>query len=315
MQKTATLIIILFLITGLLFPVTSGSGRLRGLVLDESTAAPLAGVTVKLYSVTGRAFHKPFPHTGEDGKWKAFSVRGGEWYIDFSHPGYVTQKITYPIDTRPGSKTPLIKILLKKIGGLTSGNIIPEEIGKAVSLYKEGKFHEALRKFDKISETGSASESAALMYKFIGNCYAGLKDEQKAIAAYEKALPKFPEDWDLILSIGNAYMNAGNQAKALEYFNRIPFDKIDNCDTLYNIGIIHYNRGEHGEALKYLKKTTVLNNTFAEGFFRLGMTYTALNEIKKAILALQRFMLLAPDSPDYQAARTITDAFSDQPRH
>ena len=303
--------ILILIITGCLLPqATSGRGRMRGIVLEESSGDPLEGVTVKLYSTRGRSFHKPFPITGKDGKWKAFSIMGGNWYIDFTKPGYETKKITFYVDTRPGGKKPVIEILLRKMEGAALENNILKEIGKAAKLYNENKFRESLEEFSMILEKHSENEAIEIVYKFIGNCYAGLQDYPAAIAAYEKALNRFPQDTELIICIGNAYMNSGLQEEALGYFKKIPFDKIVNVDTLYNIGIIHYNKGDYLEAVKYLKKAVEINNEFAEGFFRLGMTYTALNRIKDAVQALKKFMGLAPQSPDYQTAKAITDAFS-----
>jgi cytochrome c-type biogenesis protein CcmH/NrfG len=53
-----------------------------------------------------------------------------------------------------------------------------------------------------------------------------------------------------------------------------------------------------------------IDGDFAEGYYQLGMSHTALNQIPEALEALKRFMELAPDSPDYGTAKAIVDAFS-----
>ena len=83
-----------------------------------------------------------------------------------------------------------------------------------------------------------------------------------------------------------------------------------NIDTLYNIGVFHYNNGNYAEAVKYFKRAVELNEEFAEGFYRLGMTYLALSENEKAVAILKKFMRLAPGSADYRTAKAIVDAFS-----
>ena len=94
------------------------------------------------------------------------------------------------------------------------------------------------------------------------------------------------------------------------WFNKVPFDELDNINTLYNIGVIFYNKAKYDEAVKYFKKSTEINNEFADGFYQLGMTYTAQNKIPEALAALKRFMELDPESPNYQTAKAIVEAFS-----
>ena len=307
-------ILSLFVSSGLPAQGVSGRGKLRGIVFAEDTGEPLAGVTVQLYSLRARAYLKPFPKTGRDGKWKAYFIQGGTWNIDFIKPGYETKKITFEVDTRPGSKRPLINIRLRKTAGPALRSDIVKEIEIGTNFFKEGKFAGALQKFKEIVQNYQESSGVEIVYKLIGNCYAGLKDYPRAIAAYEKALQKFPAEPELIISIGNAYTNSGKLDRALEYFSKLPFEKIDNQDTLYNMGIIYYNGGKYRQAVQYFKKAVQIDDKFAEAFFRLGMSYTAYDKIEDAVRAFKKFMELAPDSPNYQTAKAITDAFSEQSR-
>ena len=200
--------------------------------------------------------------------------------------------------------------MLKQLTGPALESDLIEEIGKAVHLYHEEKFSEALTELTRILKKNSETGTIEIVYKFIGNCYVGLKDEQKAVEAYEKALKKFPDDRELILSIGNAYMNLDEQDRAIGYFKRIPFEEIYNVDTLYNIGIYYYNRGDYENAVTYLKRSTAIADEFAVGFFQLGLAYVALDRLEAGVEALRKFMELSPESADFQTAKAITDAFS-----
>ena len=90
----------------------------------------------------------------------------------------------------------------------------------------------------------------------------------------------------------------------------ISSEEIKNEDSLYNIGVIFYNASKYDDALKYFKRATELNAEFAEAQFQLGMTYTAMNKPKEAVEVLKKFIEMAPDSPNYQTAKAIIDAFS-----
>lgn len=311
MKKIVLLMFLIILVTFNLLPqLTAGQGRIRGIVLDEETGEPLEGVTLGMYSVRAQAFLKSFPVTGRDGKWKAYSLRGGHWRIEFKKVGYITLRQVFFVDTRAGQKSQFVETKLQKELLPPLKKEIYKKVYKAALLYEENKLQEALQKFLEIKEKYKDSQDIEVVDKYIGNCYAGLKDYPKAIAAYEIALQRFPEEPDLVVSIGNAYTNLGKLEKALEYFNMIPFEKIDNVSTLYNMGVIYYNREKYPEAAKYLKKAVEIDDTFAEAFFQLGLTYVVLEKIDEAVKALEKFMLLAPGSADFQTAKAITDAFS-----
>lgn len=311
MKKIVFLAALIIVSTFNLLPqLTAGAGRMRGIVLDEDTGEPVEGVTVEMYSVRAQAFRRSFPITGKDGRWKAFTLRGGHWRIEFKKIGYITERKVFFVDTRAGEKRPIIETMLIKEPLPPLKKEIYKKVYKAAGLYEENKFHEALQKFEEIKEKYKDSKDIEVVDKYIGNCYARLKDYPKAIEAYEIALKQFPKEPDLVVSIGNAYTNLGKLESALEYFNMIPFKKIENVTTLYNMGVIYYNRENYPEAVKYLKKAVEIDDTFAEAFFQLGLTYTVQEKIEEAVKAFEKFMLLAPGSADYQTAKAITDAFS-----
>jgi tetratricopeptide (TPR) repeat protein len=62
--------------------------------------------------------------------------------------------------------------------------------------------------------------------------------------------------------------------------------------------------------LKYFNKAIEINPEFAPAYYQLGMTYTALSKTTEAVEALKKFMELDPESPDFQTAKAIVDAFS-----
>ncbi len=288
---------------------TAGRGKLRGIVLDAQTGQPIEGVTVKLYSLKARAYLRPFPKTNKEGKWKALYIRGGMWNIDFEKVGYETVKTSVKVDTAPGRKRPIIKIAMKKIEGPVLEQSIVKEIEKGQNLLSQNKTDEALKLFLDIASKNQDKPGIAIVNLYIGNCYSKKEDYEKAIEYYKKALKKYPKNKNLILSIGNAYTNMKNEKAAMEWFNKLSFEDINNPDTLYNIGVSFYNAYKYDKAVKYFEKATKVNPDFADAYYLLGMTYTGMNKIPEAIKALERFMELAPDSPNYNTAKAVVDAF------
>jgi tetratricopeptide (TPR) repeat protein len=289
--------------------LTSGKGKMSGTVTDVETGEPIPGVTVKLYFPGVKAFHKPFPKTDNEGKWKVHYVRKGRWDLDFSKSGYEVKQISFFVDPTPGTKNPPITIQLKKSEGPTVAQEVVTEIEKAKGLMVDGKYDKAVTAMLEILEKNKGESGIDIVYLYIGNCYALKGDYNKGIEYYKKSLEKFPKNKELIVSIGNAYNNINDHENAMKWFSKLKIDDIGNVDTLYNIGVISYNKGDFEGAAKCFKKTTEIDGNFADGYYQLGMTLTALNKQKEAVTALKKFMELAPDSPNFETAKAIVDAF------
>jgi tetratricopeptide (TPR) repeat protein len=284
----------------------TGKGKIKGIVNDES-GMPMEGVTVKLFSVKAQSYFLPNPKTDGEGKWRAIYLRGGAWNIDFEKAGYEAKKISYRVDESPGAKQPEIEIKLVKIQGIALTSDIVNELEKGNLLFSEKKYPEALLAYEDILKN---NPDVFIIYKNIGNCYFAMEKYDQAVNFYLKIFEKQPTSSEIMTLIGNSYANAQNMEKAMEWYGKIPFEQIKDIDTLYNIGANLTNNSKNDLALKYFQRAVEVDPDFAEGYYQLGMTHTALNQIPEALQALKKFMELAPDSPNFGTAKAIVDAFS-----
>jgi tetratricopeptide (TPR) repeat protein len=295
-----------------LYPsLTTGKGKMSGSVTEKETGAPLEGVTINLLCIRANEFYKPSPKTDKEGKWSVFFVRGGSWSLDFEKNGYETKKISFYVDTTPGTKNPRIEVALAKIEGPSVGEEVLKQIDSAKNFMAENDYDKALNILIEVKEKYKDESGIQIVDLYIGNCYSKKKDYNKSVEYYEKALEKFPKNKELIVSIGNAYNNLQNQEKAMEWFGKLSIEDIGNADTLYNIGVMAYNNGDFTNAETYFKKAAEVDPEFAEAFYQLGMTYTALDRQSEAVEILKKFVEMAPGSPNIETAKAIIEAFNE----
>jgi len=286
---------------------TSGNAKIRGIITDEATGMPIEGVKVRMLLTTAGAEKMPPPATDKDGKWTAFYIRIGMWNLDFEKVGYFPYKMSYRVSVDLGSKIPEIEVKMRKMQGLVVTSNIMEEVKKADLLFGEKKYPEAREMYQKILVQ---FPDFYIIHKNIGNCYFLEQNFEKAIESYMKVLEKQPQSPDIFTAIANAYNNGGKFAEATEWYRKVPFDQIKDIDTAFNTGVLLYNAGTYEDAVKYFQKAVEIDTQFADGFYQLGMTYAGLSKNAEAIEALNKFMSLAPDSPNFQTAKAIVDAFS-----
>ncbi len=291
--------------------LTSGKGKMSGIVTDKATGEPIEGVTVKLFLPEVNQFHTPSPVTGKDGRWKVVFIRKGNWNLDFEKTGYEIIKMGFFVDDTPGTKSTTIETKMGTLEGPVVAESVLKEIQSAQTLIAANKIDEALQTLLKVLKENQTTPGIDLVYLYIGNCYASKSEYEKSIDYYQKALDKFPKNKELILSIGNAYNNLKDYPRAMDWFAKLSIDEINNTDTLYNIGVIAYNNGNFEGAVTYYLKATIINPEFADAFYQLGMTYTALSKTAEAIDALKKFMHLAPTSPNFETAKAVVEAFNE----
>lgn len=214
--------------------LTTGKGKMSGIVLDAETGQPIEGVTVRLFCTAANQAHLPSPVTDKEGRWKVVFILHGNWNLDFEKNGYEIKKSSFFVDITPGTKNVTIETRLNKMTGTVP--VLSEEIGKEITaannLIAENKIDEALQKLLKVVADNKEAPGIELVSLYIGNCYGAKSDYAKAIEYYQRALAVFPNNKEMIVSIGNAYNNLKDYEKAMEWFGKLSIDDIENCDTL-----------------------------------------------------------------------------------
>ncbi len=265
-----------------------GKGRIKGIVYDTE-GNPLEGVKISFFSVKAQSGFERV--TDENGKWRAFYIKGGEYKIDFEKEGYMPKKISANINEY--NKNPDHEIRLEKFEGLVITEELRGELKSGSSFFDAGEYEQAITAYTTVIEK---FPDAAILYQNIGNCYFLMEQYDQAEKNYLKVLEKDPENIDAMLSIGNTYINRGNEKKAMEWYNKIEFEKINDPLVMYNLGSKFYTQNEHEKALKYFLRAVELKKDFLDALYQIGLVYLTKNNKTESINAFNTYLIYDPDS-------------------
>ena len=107
---------------------------------------------------------------------------------------------------------------------------------------------------------GNNKNDIASTYSNLGNYYARLKDENKALEFYNKALEYNNENASIYTNMAISYGNLNNFDKAEEFYKKaiaIDLNKGDYlslCGDKSNFGIFYYNQNKYNEAIPMLEE-------------------------------------------------------------
>lgn len=305
MKKIGAVALVLFFSTTLALGQSwRGHGRLEGSVKDPD-GKPIAGATITLTCVKyGGTFE-----VKSDGKgnWVAGGIRGSDWNLDISAPGFVTRQLSNYISEVNRNK-PVDVVLDRNVAAIASAESASQLaeaqsfLVKGNELFNQKKYAEALAEYQSIL---TKNPDLYVVNINIANCYYEMKQPEKAIESLNLILAKDPASVDAMSRLGSIYAETGNLEKALEYFGKIDEKMIKNPTIFYNIGVLLYNKQRVPEALIYFQKAIGVDANFADGYYQVGLCYINQGDMAKAKEAFSKFLAIAPDSPNAPMVQSI----------
>jgi len=186
-----------------------------------------------------------------------------------------------------------VLLILILVTGLATASSVRFDWEKAVSLYKQGQFREAVAEFQKVlAEYPEHSDS----WKFVGLAYYQLKEYQAAIAPLEKSLTlkrkEGRNDPDLYRALGQAYVSLKNYEKALPYFETLVRVQMNVAANFYMLGVAYANLNRAEDASDAFQKAVKLDPKDSDSWYYLGVQHFRNGRLNDAIAAL-RFGLAA----------------------
>jgi tetratricopeptide (TPR) repeat protein len=196
--------------------------------------------------------------SNKKGDWGIGGIASGPWQVDFSKEGYETRKLT--VDIEQLTPKPPMEIVLKKAAP-DANQIIATELKRASGLVAEKKYVEAQ-------------------------------------AVYADLLAKYPQAFQLELSIARAYHAEGAYDKEIEHLkNYIAKDPTNvEIKLLAGAEMIQKGNPEEGKALLASVDDSAVKDPMV--FVNVGINLMNQNKARDAMPFFEKAIAHFPESPD-----------------
>jgi tetratricopeptide (TPR) repeat protein len=164
--------------------------------------------------------------------------------------------------------------------------------------------------YQRLGRYGDAIQAAAeavrirpdLAYNWyaLGNGYAGLRQYERAIACYEKAIEAHPvEPARIYDNWADAYVKMGRDDLAILYFDKAIAARPNGATAYNNRGTAYARLGKPDLAIQDYSRAIELKPRFPEAYLNRGRMLADAGRLDEAIRDYSRAIELKPDSPDF----------------
>lgn len=185
---------------------------------------------------------------------------------------------------------------------------------KAIELYKQNKYKEALDAFSSILEH---EEDNAEIYNNMGLCYARLGEFEQAEKSFTKSIKLNPEIAQTYINLSDLYYKNGDLSGAIGVLERGSYElednyvlahllarvyiedfrydmaicelekvldaEPDNYDAYYDMGRVQFELGNYEDAISNFENVIEFKDDNEFLYYYLAQSYEANNETDKAI--------------------------------
>ena len=138
-------------------------------------------------------------------------------------------------------------------------------------------------------------DNPALNYLILADVEFQKSNYKKAISYFEKALPQYSKDAEVLNQLGTCYYQLGNYDDAFEYYLKSINYNPKQFEPYANIGNIYYQHGDYKNAQVFYLRALELNPNFAIAYNNLGNMYFVQDSLKKALECYNKASDLSPN--------------------
>jgi len=182
------------------------------------------------------------------------------------------------------------------------------------TLYNAGQYKQAAAAFQQALPFAKGKNVPVVLAR-LADSYSKAKEDDQALATYQKALALTPDDAPMHNNLGSVYATTGKLDLAKEEFQKAAqLDPTNASRYYFNIGAIMYNSGKMDDALTAFNKVISLDPKNANAYYLKGQalmgkaTMTSDGKVKApagTIQAFQKYLSLDPNGPNASAAKAM----------
>jgi Flp pilus assembly protein TadD len=134
-------------------------------------------------------------------------------------------------------------------------------------------------------------------HEAMGDALMSRGQAHEALAHYERAAAKDPENLGAVLKYGYALLETDQAESALDVFNRALAMQPEAAMAQAGAGMAYFRRGLNRQAEAHLRKAVVLDGSLWRAYNVLGVILISEKQPQAAVEFLKKARTLAPDHP------------------
>jgi tetratricopeptide (TPR) repeat protein len=232
--------------------------------------------------------------SNKKGDWSVGGIASGAWQVDFIKEGYETRRVT--VDVEQLNPKPPMDIIMKKAAP-DPNQIVAGEMKKAAALVAEKKFTEAQAIYADL--LGKFPQAYQIELS-VARAYHAEGAHDKEIEAFKRYLAKDPDNVGVKLLAGAEMIQKGNPEEGKALLATVDDAQVKEPGVYVSVGIDLINQGKSKDALPFFEKAIARFPESPDAYYYRGITNIQLGSTIRPDNPAEGDKLLAAGKADLQ---------------
>jgi tetratricopeptide (TPR) repeat protein len=285
----------------------TGTGRISGVIAGPD-GEPIAGAKIT-YRLADDPDEGPDPLvTDSDGEFRYAGLKSATWMISVEAEGFlpVPPQRTFVYATRNDPIRIQMELVPEEVVNARKRAKVNERLMKADELRAEGELEAAREEYLEALEDLEV-EDHPIVLAALADTYLHEERIEEAREQLKRALEIDPNHVPSLIGMMAILVDEGNFEEANELMARLPTDQEIHPTLMMKLAQGYYNRDHMEEAKAILDRTVRDHPDEAIAYYFRGLTELNLNQTGAARADMLKFLELAPDHAEAEAAKGIIE--------